>query len=136
MGELCDTCKKPNHFAQVCLKSTVMASSLVAHVYYDSDIDVFTLPENTEEIKAKVLLDVPNCHTVTPDIFPDSTEHICPVGLKPLHQMGLYSSQLFPRHKSIKAVRGSVLICKGWIPATFKFEGYTTTQPLLYLHKG
>ena len=52
-GRLCDTCKKPNHFAPVCRKPTATASGLVAHVHYDSNIDAFTFPENTEEIKAE-----------------------------------------------------------------------------------
>ena len=135
MGEFCDTCKKPDHFAPVCHKSTATANGLVAHVYYDSNIDVFTSPENTEEIKAEGLPDIPNSHTVTPDIFPDSGANICLAGLRHLQQMGLHSSQLRQCHKCIKAIGGSVLICKSWIPATFKIDGYTTTQPLYICEK-
>ena len=131
-GKLCDTCKKPNHFAPVCRTAT--ASGLVAHVHYDSNIDAFTSPENTEEIKAEVLPHIPNSHTVTLDIFPDSGANICLSGLRHLQQMGLHSSQLCQYHKRVRAVGGSILICKGWIPATFKIEGYTTTQ-LLYICK-
>ena len=92
-GKLCDTCKKPNHFAPVCHKSTATASGLVVHVHYDSNIDAFTSPENTEEIKAEVLPDIPNSHTVTlNDIFPDSGANIFLAGLRHLQQMGLHSS--------------------------------------------
>ena len=134
-GKLCDTCKKPNHFAPVCRKSTATASSLVAHVHYDSNIDAFTSPENTEEIKAEISPQVPNSHTVTLDIFPDSGANICLAGLRHLQQMGLQPSQLRQCHKRVKAVGGSILICKGWIPAIFKIEGYTTTQPLYICEK-
>ena len=134
-GKLCDTCKKPNHFAPVCRKSTATASSLVAHVHYDSNIDAFTSPENIEEIKAEISPQVPNSHTVTLDIFPDSGANICLAGVRHLQQMGLHPSQLCQCHKHVKAVGGSILICKGWIPATFKIEGYTTTQPLYICEK-
>ena len=134
-GKLCDTCKKPNIFAPVCCKPTATVSSLVAHVHYDSNIDAFTSPENTEEIKAEISPQVPNSHTVTLDIFPDSGANICLAGLRHLQQMGLHPSQLRQCHKRVKAVGGSILICKGWIPATFKIEGYTTTQPLYICEK-
>ena len=83
-GKFCDTCKKPNHFAPVCCKSTATASGLVAHVHYDSSTDAFASSENTEEIKAKVLPDIPNSHTVTLNIFPDSGVNICLAGLRHL----------------------------------------------------
>ena len=49
--------------------------------------------------------------------------------------MGLHSSQVRKCHKRVKAVGGSVLICKGWIPVTFTIDGYTTTQPLYICEK-
>ena len=101
-GKLCDMCKKPNHFAPVCHKSTVTACGLVAHIH--SNIDAFTSPENTEKIKAEVSPDIPNSHTVTPDTFPDSEANICLSGLRHLQQMGLHSSQLRHCHKHVKAV--------------------------------
>ena len=109
--------------------------SLVTHVHYDSNIDAFTSPENTDEIKAQVSSDVPNSHTVTLDIFLDSGANICLAGLRHLQQMGPHSSQLHQCHKCVKAFGGSVLIGKGWIPATFKTDGYMTTQPLYICEK-
>ena len=109
----------------MCRKST--ASSLVAHVHYDTNIDAFTSPENTEEIKAEVSPDIPNSHTVTLDIFPDRG------GGKHLPRQPKTTPtnrQLHQCYKCVKAVGGSVLTCKGWIPATFTIDGYTTTQPL------
>ena len=96
----------------MCHKSTATASGLVAHVHYDSNIDASTSPENNEEIKAEVSPDVPNSHTVTLDIFPDSRATICLAGLRHLQQIGLHSSQLRPCHKRVKAVGGSILYAK------------------------
>ena len=139
MGEVCDTCKKPNHFAPVCCKSIATASGLVAHVHYDANIDAFTSLENTEEIKAEVSPDVPNSHTVTLYIFPDSRANICLAGLRHLQQMCIHSSQLCQCHKHVKGVGGSVLICKGWIPATFKIaippHSHSTSVKRLYFSK-
>ena len=123
-------------FCSCVLKSTATASDPVAHVHYDSNIDAFTSPENTEEIKAEILPSVPNSYIVRLDIFPDSGENICLAGLRHLQQMGLHSSQLCQCHKRVKAVGGSILICKCWMPATFKIEGYTTTQPRYICEKG
>ena len=105
----------------------VRSYSLVAHVHYDSSTDAFTSPENTEEIKEEVSPNVLDPHKVTLHI---SGANICLASLRYLQQLDLNSSQLHPCHKHVKAIRGSVLICKCWIPATFKTEGYTTIQPL------
>ena len=96
---------------------------------------MFTSPENTEEIKAEVSPNLPNSHKVTLDIIPDSGANICFAGLRHLRQMGLHSSQVHKCYKHVTVVGGSFLICKGWIPATFKIEGYTTTQPLYICEK-
>ena len=135
-NKTCSACKRPNHFAAVCRNKTAPAAySLVAHVKYDSDDDLFTSPDTLQEIPVNVTPDIKNSKTVTINIFPDSGANICLAGPKQLHEMGLTVSQLRPTRKRVKAVGGSQLICTGWLPIKFEIDVYNTTQPVFFCEK-
>ena len=144
-GKLCQTRKKPKHFALVCRKPSetnaiidspqLETGSLIAHVQYNSANDIFTSSDALQKIKANVLPELPNASVVTICIFPDSGANICLAGPKHLHQMGVQPSQLHTCNKAVKAVGGSTLICKGWLPARFEVEGHVTKQPVYICEK-
>ena len=60
---------------------------------------------------------------VTVDIFPDSGANICLAGPKHMQQMGIQPNELRPCFKSVRAVGGSSLLCKGWLPVKFEIDG-------------
>ena len=68
-------------------------------------------------------------------IFPDSRASICIAGLQHMHTLGLLPSNLIPCYKQIKAVGGSMLICKGWVPITFNIATFQTTQQVYICKK-
>ena len=63
-------------------------------------------------------------------IFPDSGASICLGGAKHVKSLELDIRSLIPCHKMVKAVGGSVLACRGWIPVQFTVRGNTMQQPM------
>ena len=49
--------------------------------------------------------------------------------------MGVQPSQLHTCNKAVKAVGGSTLICKGWLPVRFEIEEHFTKQPVYICEK-
>ena len=144
-GKLCQTCKKPNHFALACHKlsetNTIIDSpqpeigSLIAHVQYKSTNDIFTFSKTLQEMEVNVLPELPNASVVSISIFPDSGANICLAGRKHLHQMGVEPSLLHTCSKAVKAIGGSTLIYKGWLPVRFEIGGHVTKQPVYIWEK-
>ena len=77
-GKLCNSCKKPHHFAVVCGQS--QASALIAHAHLNQGTALFTSPESIQEIRADVFLEVVNAKHTRIHIFPDSGANICLAG--------------------------------------------------------
>ena len=140
-GKVCNNCKIENHFMQVCRqkkhKSSDTANALIAHVRYNHGSDIYTSPTMAEEIPASINPALPRhqhrCASVK--IFPDSGASICIAGLEHLHALGITQSDLVPCIKRVTAVGGSQIICKGWIPITFRIGCHTTTQPVYFCEK-
>ena len=143
--KLCQTCKKPNHFALVCREPSdinaiidspqLETGSLIGQVEHDSTNDIFTSSNALQEIEANVFTKLPNASAVTISIIPESGTNICLAAPKHLHQMGVHPSQLHTCNKTVKAVGGSTLICKGWLPVRFEIEGHATKQPVYICEK-
>jgi len=68
-------------------------------------------------------------------IFPDSGASICLAGTKHMDKLGIHVNNLLPCLKEVRAVGGSILLCKGWIPVIFSVEGIETKQPLFICNK-
>ena len=132
-GKLCNSCKKPNHFAAVCQQS--QASALIPHIHINQGTDLFTSPESIQEIRVDVFPEVANSKRKVIHIFSDIGANICLEGHNLLQMMGLKAYQLRSCNKQVKAVGGSVLHCRGWIPVKFHIAGQHTTQPLYMCDK-
>ena len=121
-GKKCSKCHIHNHDANVCNRRVHEANSLVAHVYQ--------VCVSVDEERASVTPDTSRTRTKTVSVFPDSGANICLTGPKHLRAMGATISDLRPCHKKIRAVGGSILISKGWLPVKFDIDGNVTTQPV------
>ena len=116
-GKTCQYCHKPNHFVCVCpQKPPENAIALIAYLTYDNVKDVFTInnDKSINEIPATLSVNLPKFKQLPPKemIFPDNRASICVAGLQQLHTLGLLPTNLIPCYKQIKAVGGSILICK------------------------
>ena len=136
-GQICSTCKKPNHFDAVCRKVTnsAFARALVAHVHYNKDNDIFTADQGLDEITAQLTPRIRNSSTNLVDIFPDSGANICLGGPKQLHELKLDVSQLRPCTRRVKTAGGSELVCKGWLPIEFQIGKHRTVQPVYFCER-
>ena len=162
-GQMCKFCEKPNHFASVCrLKSHNFApvrsldgensdeeaSALIAHVRFHQNSNSYTTnndnniqeidmtltpfqcdsdprrPENIPIVKDNIL-----------SVFPDSGASISLGGPKHLKLMGLNNENLIKCDKTVKAVGGFKLVCKGWVPVKVSIDNMTTKEAL-YICEG
>ena len=94
------------------------ANTLIAHLTYNNVKDVFTInnDKSIDEIPATLSVNLPKVKHLPPKemtIFPDSGGSICIASLQHMHTIGLIPSNIIPCYKQIKAVGGSILICKG-----------------------
>ena len=145
-GKNCLNCGTPNHFASCCKQlpqdkqedSDASAEALIAHVKMEND--VFTCASNSEIVLIEasltpILKGKQSNHKSNELIFPDSGASICLGGTHHLPNLGLTVSDLIPCQKKVKAVGGSTLICRGWLPCQFDIQNHTTRQPLFICDK-
>ena len=107
---------------------------------YDNVKDVFTInnDKSINEIPAALSVNLAKLKQLPPKemmIFPDNRASICIAGLQQLHMLGLLPTNLIPCYKQIKAVGGSILICKDWVPIMFNIATFQTTQPVYIYNK-
>ena len=116
---------------------------LIAHVEYDDSSDSFTVavahwsgvtpsPSEVTEIPAKLkpIIQGREMKPTTLNILPDSGASICLAGSQHMEHLSLNMNELSPCKKSVRAVGGSLLTCKGWILVEFNVDGNVTRQPL------
>ena len=148
-GQKCHNCDLLNHYAKVCRQPKCSsasnsasnppqhdsASAIIAHVEYRQSEDVFTSASPASEIRfvpaeMTPIIGGKRRPTHTIKIFPDSGADICLAGSKHLTELGIRPEDLTPCHKTVRAVGGSTLTCKGWVGIEFEVGGNTTHQPL------
>jgi transposase InsO family protein len=140
-GKQCHNCNTPNHFSSVCRQpKRDSASAIIAHVKYDEQSDFFTSATPNREVRfipAKVtpLIGGNQLATSTVQVFPDSGADICLAGTRHLKTIGVEPELLTPCRKTITAVGGATLTCRGWVQCEFEVGGNTTRQPVYICEK-
>ena len=152
-GQTCHNCDGVNHFAKVCRQpkrgSTgnhgtsrydASANAIIAHVQYDESEDVFTPTGPVDEtafvpVNMTPIIGGKHRPTRTIEVFADSGADICLAGPKHLTELSISSDDLAPCRKTIRAVGGSLLTCKGWFQCEFDVCGNTTRQPIYICDK-
>ena len=143
-GQECKNCGILNHYARVCLRHNdrlkVNSINLVAHVKYNTTLATYTPTSNhnLEEIYATLVARISNqknSKQANMLIFPDSGASICLAGPQHLIPLGIDMNDLIPCNKSVTAVGGSILKCRGWLPVKFDVDGHKTLQPLYICEK-
>ena len=121
--------------------------TLITHIIFNQMTGTYTAKDTSQimEIEAYVVpfspkpdprqaRDVPRNRSTKMAIFPNSGATIYLGGLKHLRNMGLSTNNLIPSRKVVRAVGGFTLMCQGWLPVEFNFQGKTTKQ-VLYISK-
>ena len=94
---------------------------------------------NITEIPAQLTFQTTDTQPIfTPQsvlIFPDSGASICIAGTEHLSDFDIDERNLLPCNKTINAVGGSTLKCRGWIPTKFTIKSNKTLQPLYICDK-
>ena len=148
----CHNCDTVGHYARVCgqpkrdhpgsnsfqrrqHEDTAAASAIIAHVEYDQSRHTFTSVRSARETRLVPMEMTPTIEgerrpTHTIEVFPDSGADICLAGPKHLAELQLRHDDLTPCRKTVKAVGGSTLTCKGWVGIEFNIGGNSTHQPL------
>ena len=146
-GQRCHNCDTPNHFAKVCRQAKQertpangqptrdFAAAIIAHVRYDQLTESFTSTSTEPEVKfvpAEMTPIVQGKRKTAQlaKIFPDSGADICLAGSKHLVKLGIRTDELITCRKTITAVGGHVLKCRGCLVMEFNISGNTTRQPL------
>ena len=119
--------------------------SIIAHIEFDQRTNSYVSANSNSivEIEATVtpfsprpdprcLDDVPSARKTNIKIFPDSGASICLGGPKHLECMGLKVNNLIASKKVVRAVGGSTITCKGWLPVQFAV-GEKSTKQALYI---
>ena len=157
-GQICNFCGKPNHFASVCKLKRQKAApvrsfnddcpeeagALIAHVRFLRNSNSYTtnnVSNNIQELNMTLtpfqcendprLPDhIPHTKNTVLNVFPDSGATITLGGPKHLKLMGLSENNLIRCDKTVRAVGGFKLVCKGWVPIKFSIENKSTNEAL------
>ena len=145
-GRKCHNCGAMNHFSKVCRQpkrnssevaansEEESASAIIAHVRCDSVSDkIYPVNEdNTAFISANLtpMIGGKRKSTISFEVFADSGADICLSGEADAKKLNVRNSELNPCTKTVRAVGGSIINCKGWFRCEFEIWGNLTQQPI------
>ena len=96
---------------------------------------VSTTQEINMQLTPTTRLKKPSGKTCTISVFPDSGASLCLAGPQHITKLGIDPDSLIPSQRRVKAVGGSILECKGWLPMKFQIGNHSTVQPLFICDK-
>ena len=122
--------------------------SIIAHIEFDQQTGSYVSSNSSCVVEIEATLtpfsprpdprhpdDIPSSRKTQIKIFPDSGASICLGGPKHLRCMGLKEENLIPSSKVVRAVGGSTITCRGWLPVQFTVGGKSTKQALYICDK-
>ena len=121
---------------------------IIAHIEFDQQTGSYVSSNSSCVVEIEATLtpfsprpdprhpdDIPSSRKTQIKIFPDSGASICLGGPKHLRCMGLKEGNLIPSSKVVRAVGGSTITCRGWLPVQFTVGGKSTKQALYICDK-